>query len=412
MSFLSKIINKKDKGKYVLSLDVGTKMAKALVSYIDAEAGTVTNLGVGRAEQETGNVIGGKITDIKKVTGALRSAIDEAQLMAKVSAKEAVMGFSGNTIKIFASSFEMVRVKPQDKIEIAELGDMVRAAHQQSLDAINRGLTFRERQSGIKLVSADIINFTIDGYRVINPLSFKGHNIKIGISSSYVSIPDFEIINDIADELGVRLLKIAYGPYAVIKAIGAEDSLNFSAVMIDVGGNITDVVLVKNGNIQSAEMFILGGRLFTRRLANKLDISEKAAEELKIKYAADRFAAAEKVKIEKLLAEDIDLWLSGVELILSEAGTKFLLPSKIFLYGGGSQLPGLVNSLHHLDNSGISFTDKIKLDFIHFGHITGNTDKTGKLNDFQDVTLVGLAHLCFDSADEEDLANNFLAEIV
>lgn len=412
MSFLSKIINKKDKGKYVLSLDVGTKVAKALISYVDYEVGTVTNLGVGRAEQETGNVIGGKITDIKKVTEALRSAVTEAQLMAKVSAKEAVMGFSGNTIKICANSFEMVRANPQDKIEIAELKDMVHAAHKQLFEETTRGLTFRERQSGIKLVSADIINFSIDGYRVINPLSFKGHNIKIGISSSYVSIPDFEIINDIADELGVRLLKIAYGPYAVIKVIGAEDALNFSAVMIDVGGNITDVVLVKNGNIQSAEMFILGGRLFTRRLANKLDISEKAAEELKIKYAADSFSAAEKAKIEKLFVEDIDLWLSGVELILSEAGTKFLLPSKIFLYGGGSQLPGLVNSLHHLDSSAISFTDKINLDFIHLGHITGNIDKTQKLNNFQDITLVGLAHLCFDSADAEDIANNFLAEIV
>ncbi|MFA6897449.1 MAG: cell division FtsA domain-containing protein [Patescibacteria group bacterium] len=413
MSFLPKIISKKNKGKYVLSLDVGTKMAKALVSYVDYEEDTVTNLGVGRAEQETGNVVGGKITDVKKVTEALRLAVADAEQMANISPKEAVIGFSGNTIKIHTNSFKTVREDPQSKIDVAELKNMVRAAHQKSLEDITRGLTYREQKSGIKLASADIINFSIDGYRIINPLNFKGGNIEIGISSSYVSFSDFEIINDIADGLGVRLLKVAYGPYAVIKAIGAEDSLSFSAIMIDVGGNITDVAVIKNGNIQSAGMFVLGGRLFTRRLANKLNISEQIAEELKIKYAADRFVADEKTKIEKMLAEDVDLWLSGVELILGDAGAKSLLPCKIFLYGGGSRLPGLANSLNHLDNSDIAFSDKVKLDFIRLDHIAGNTDKTRKLDDFQDITLVGLAHLCLEGTDDkEDIANNFLAEIV
>jgi cell division protein FtsA len=387
-------------------------MAKALVSYLDFEEGTVTNLGVGWAKQETGNIIGGKITDREKVTEALRRAIADAEKMAKVSAKDVVMGFSGNTVRVFTGSFETVRPAPEEKITKAELREMIWSAHKESMEQIEAGLTYRERRSGIRLVSADIVNFSIDGYRVINPLDFKGCNIKIGISSSYVSLPDFEIITGIAHELGLRLLRVAYGPYAVIKAIGAEDSLNFSSVLIDVGGNITDVILVKDGNIHNAGMFLLGGRLFTRRLTNRLDIAENMAEELKVKYSKGRFSETEKAKIEKMFAEDIDLWFSGVQLILAETGKKALLPSKIFLYGGGSQLPGLANSLHRLDGSEISFLDKIKLDFVRIGNITRNIDKTKKLDDFQDITLVSLAHLCFDGADEEDAANAYLAEII
>lgn len=409
---MSKILNKKDKGKYILSLDAGTRMAKALVSYLDFEEGTVTNLGVGWARQETGNILGGKITDRGKVADALRCAIADAEKMAKVSAKETVMGFSGNTVRVFTGSFKTVRPDPEEKITKAELREMIWSAHRESVEQIEAGLTYRERQAGIRLVSADIVNFSIDGYRVINPLDFKGSNIKIGISSSYVSLPDFEIITGIAHELGLRLLKIAYGPYAVIKAIGAEDSFNFSSILIDVGGNITDVILVKNGNIHHAGMFLLGGRLFTRRLTNKLDMAEDIAEELKVKYSRDRFSEAEKGKIGKMFAEDIDLWFSGVQLILAESGKKALLPSKIFLYGGGSRLPELANSLHRLDSSGISFLDKIKLDFVRIGNIARNIDKTKKLDDFQDITLVSLAHLCQDSADEEDAANAYLAEII
>ena len=285
MDFLSKVLGKKEKGKYVISLDTGTRMAKALVSYLDFEEGTVANLGVGRANQEPGNIIGGKIADRDKVAEALRRAIADAEKMAKVSAKDAVMGFSGNTVRVFTGSFETVRQDPAEKITSAELREMIRSAHNKSMEQIEAGLAYRERRSGIRLMSADIVDFSIDGYRVINPLNFKGSNIRIGISSSYVSLPDFEIISGIARDLGLRLLRVAYGPYAVIKAIGAEDSLNFSSVLIDVGGNITDVVLVKNGNIHDAGMFLLGGRLFTRRLANKLDIAEDIAEQLKIKYS-------------------------------------------------------------------------------------------------------------------------------
>lgn len=412
MDFLAKIINKKDKGKYILSLDVGTKTAKALVSYLDFQERTVADLGAGWAEQEAGNIVGGRITDREKVTAALRQAIAEAEKAAKVPAKEAVMGFPGHTVRVFTGSFETVRPAPEEKIAKAELREMIRSAHRKSLEEIEAGLTYRERQAGIRLVSADIVSFSIDGYRIINPLSFKGSNIKIGISSSYVLLPDFEMITRIAHDLGLRLLKVAYGPYAVIKALGADDSLNFSAVLIDVGGNITDVVLVKNGNIHHAGMFLLGGRLFTRRLTNKLEMAEEIAEELKVKYSRDRFNEAEKVKIEKLLAEDIDLWFSGVRLILAETGRKALLPVRIFLYGGGSQLPGLANSLHWLDSAEFSFIDKVKLDFIRLGNITRNIDKTKKLDDFRDITLAALPHLCFDNTDDEDLANAYLSEII
>jgi cell division protein FtsA len=412
MDFLSKIINKKDKGKYILTLDTGTRVAKALVSYVDFEERTVVNLGVGWAEQETGNVVGGKITDVKKVTETLRRAIVDAEKMAKVSPKEVIMGFSGNIVRVCTDFFDTVRSEPEEKITKTELQEIIKSVHDKSIEEIVQRLTYRERQAGIKLVSTDVVNFSIDGYRVLNPLNFKGSSIRIGVSSSYVLNPDFEVIAGIARDLDLKILKIAYGPYAVIKALGAGDSLNFTAILIDVGGNITDVVLVKNGNIQNVGMFLLGGRLFTRRLTNKLDISEDIAEKLKIKYSLDRFSEKEAKKLEKIFAEDIDLWFSGIQMILEEAGKNSLLPGKILLYGGGSQLPGLANSLYRFDNSDISFIGKVKLGFVRLGNIAGNTDKTQKLDDFQDVTLVGLAHLCFDRADEEDTANKYLAEII
>lgn len=412
MDFLTRFINKRPKKEYVLSLDVGTRVAKALVSHVDYEDNIVTNLGVGRAEQKTGNMAGGKISDAGGVVSSCSLAIEEAIQMAGVRPKKMLMGLSGNTVKIRTDSFEIERDSPGNRIKTDELKGIIGEIHRRSLEEINGSLTSKEREAGIRLASADIVDFSIDGYRVINPLSFRGRKLKIMISNSYMSEADFGVINGIARELGFSLLKVAYGPYAVIKAIGAENALSFDAVLIDAGGNITDVVLVKGGNIQKAGMFMLGGHLFTKRLANKFDISEKNAEDLKMNYANGRMNEEDRKKIEDILAEDIALWLSGVELIAEEASREFLIPSRILCYGGGIQLPGVAGSLNRLNDAPISFSSKLNLDLVRLEYIVGNIDKTGKLNGLQDITLAGLAHLSLDFADTEDAANVFLTQII
>lgn len=412
MNFLKKIIRRKNEDKNVLSLDLGTRAAKALVSHIDLEKKTVVNLGVGKAKQKTGSIVGGKICDTEAVTEACRNAIEEATKMAGVEPQEVIIGLSGNTVRASTRSFEIIREKPQEKLNIEELKISIKDVHERATEEIYLNLTYREKEKGVKLISADILDFSIDGYRVLNPLNFKGSRLKISISISYVISPDFDIINDIADQLKLKLLKIAYGPYAVIKALGAEGALGFNAILIDTGGNITDVVLVKNGNIQRAEMFILGGHLFTKRLANCLRISEEEAEEVKIRYSKNRLREDDAKRIEKILEEDVGLWLSGVEIVLQEFSSKELLPHRILLYGGGIQLPGLAGSLNLLKKTGMPFSDKIKIDFIKPGHIANNLNQTEKLDDFQDMTLAGLTHLSFDDIKEEDPANTLLAEII
>jgi cell division protein FtsA len=412
MGFLSRLIDKKPKGKYVLSLDVGTRLAKAMVSYVDFEESSVTTLGIGRAPQKTGNVVGGKIVEIQGVIAACRAAISEATQMAGAHPEEVTMGFSGNTVKMCTNTFEISRQEAGEKIDGAELKSIIHGIHEKSLQRIREGLTYKEKQIGTRLVSADIVSFSIDGYRVINPLNFRGKRMKITVSDTYVLRSDFDIITTIARELGLRLSKVAYGPYAVVKAVGAADAQNFNALLIDVGGNITDVILVKNGNIQKAGMFILGGHLFTRRLANKYGIAEAKAEELKLNYAKGRLNETDQKRIDSILTEDVALWFSGVQLILEEASREFLIPSRILFYGGSCQLPGIAGSVNRLEETNLPFSDKLQLDFIRSGYISRSTDKTKKLNEVQDITLVGLAHLYLDSIDTEDSANLFLAQII
>jgi cell division protein FtsA len=405
-------ITKKNKGRYVLSLDIGTEVVKALVSYVDYDGGKVINLGIGRSRQGGGNIVGGKIFSEQGVVKSCQSAIDEAVKKSGTYPNEVIIGFSGNTIKMCTSVFDVERKNQDSKIESYELKDIISKAHDNSILEINKNLSQREKQEGVRFISSDISDFVIDGYRIVNPLNFKGGKVKVSVSSSFVLSSDFEMIEKIVGDLNLKLLKISYGPYAVLKAIGGRDVFGFNAIMLDVGGNITDIVMVKNGNVQKAGMFVLGGRMFTKRIAHKFGLTEDQAEDLKIKYSKDQIDGADSKRIAEILEQDIDLWFSGVELTLESYAENYLLPAQILVFGGSSQLPGLVASLNKLRDKSFSFSGDLKLDFVFLEDVPDNVNKAQGINDSQDITLICLAHLCFDSANEEDAPNKILEDIV
>jgi cell division protein FtsA len=84
--------------------------------------------------------------------------------------------------------------------------------------------------------------------------------------------------------------------------MGVEDSLDFSAIFIDIGGGTTDIAVVRNGGLEGTKMFGLGGRAFTKRLAQELNIGFEEAEMLKIKYAEGKLGFDVSAKIEKILS--------------------------------------------------------------------------------------------------------------
>ena len=86
-------------------------------------------------------------------------------------------------------------------------------------------------------------------------------------------------------QLDLELLEIVAEPYAVARVLGTEQVRQSGALFVDVGGGTTDVALVRQGGIEGTRMFALGGRAFTKSLADRLDLPFPRAEALKVDYA-------------------------------------------------------------------------------------------------------------------------------
>jgi cell division protein FtsA len=164
------------------------------------------------------------------------------------------------------------------------------------------------------LVNAAIVDVRIDGYKVANPLGFQGKEVTISIFNAFAPLVHFGSLQTIAAELDLDLLAITAGPYALARCLSSEDGGNFSAIFIDIGGGTTDIAVVNNGSVEGTKMFTLGGRTFTKRLAQALSVNFDDAEKIKIAYSNEKLEKQSNRIVREAMKSDCEVWLSGVAL--------------------------------------------------------------------------------------------------
>jgi Tfp pilus assembly PilM family ATPase len=117
------------------------------------------------------------------------------------------------------------------------------------------------------------------------------------------------------------------------------------AIVIDVGGECTDVVVVRHGGIDGLRSLPLGAVTFTRRTGRAFGVPLPAAEEIKRAYAAGALDAERTADLRTALASDIATWVGAVLACLSDLSADEDLPGAIYLCGAGAALPDIEKSL-------------------------------------------------------------------
>ncbi len=413
MGLIKKVFKRKEKDKYVVALDVGTEVVKALIFRTEGDKAEV--LGVGRQRQKLTDMQAGAVTDIAGVVTNCSKALERAEDIAGVSPQQAILGIAGELVKGATTTVHYERINPKIKIDMAELKNIVHKVQWKAFDQVRKQLAWEtgHPEIDVKLVNAAVVDVRIDGYQVTNPLGFQGKDVQVGIFNAFAPLVHLGALQTIASELDLDLISIAAEPYAVARCMGSEDSSEFSAIFIDIGGGTTDVGVVRNGGVEGTKMFALGGRAFTKRLASSLNVPFEKAEKIKIDYSKGLLAENTKRGIEQALSSDCQVWLSGIELTLSEFSNIDLLPSKILLCGGGSGLPEIKKVLK--DSSWtrkLPFARQPKARFIKPSDITNIIDKTKLLVDHQDITPMALVNIALDLTEKEELLPSILRRVV
>lgn len=406
-------IKKRSSDNFFLALDIGTDNVKALVCEAEGTKGKI--LGVGRRQQKLGDMQSGVVTDISAVIANCHSAIKDAENMAGVHTQKMILGISGELVKGATITTSYIRRDANSKIDLSELKNIVHKVQWRAFDQVRSQLADETGYSEIdvKLVNAAIVDTRIDGYKVTNPIGFQGKEVTLSIFNAFAPLVHYGALQTIASEIDKELLAIAAEPYAITRCLGYEDSGQFSAIFIDIGSGTTDIAIVRNGAVEGTKMFTLGGRSFTKRLAQSLNISFKDAEDIKLTYSEDKLERQSHKIVREAMMSDCDVWLSGVILTLESFENIDAMPSKILLSGGGSHLPEIKETLETREwVKLLPFSRKPQISFLNPKMISNLVDETKLLNDPQDIVPMALANLALNFIGEEQLLSKLLKKVV
>ncbi len=395
-------------------LDIGTDWVKVLIVETDRKMGKI--VGVGKQRQKLGDMHKGSIIDIGNVTENCREALQEAEKMADKTPRDLIIGIAGELVQGVSTNLEYVRKDYFEEITMAELQNIVHKVQWRAFDDIRQEI---KQEAGlneldVKLIHSAIVGVDIDGYKVSNPLGFKGRNVKITVFNVFAPLIHFESIQTIAANLEKELISIASEPYAVCRSLGFEDGSDISAIFVDIGGGTTDVAIVINGGVVMTKMFGLGGRIFTKRLAKHENISFLEAEQRKILFSQSKLPKKEQQLIETLFEADVEIWIESLLYVLEQASHEIeVLPNKILLCGGGALLPSIEKGLNAYDWEQVTFfAQKPRISYLHPKDIINLQDTTSHIKNIQDVTPMALGNLALELAGDEALLPRMLKKAI
>jgi cell division protein FtsA len=405
MTFWRRILQR-DSGESLAActaLDIGTEFAKALVFEIgDDGHGTVR--GVGRKRQGLSHMQSGTVADIAAVVDNCAVALQEAEEMAGFRPSQVVVGIAGELVKGFTTTHSQERKRPDQPISESELQKLIDLVQREALREAERSITWETGLPNVdvRLVHAAVVGASIDGYALTNPVGFQGRHVKIGIFNAFAPLVHLGALQTVASQLDLELLEVVAEPYAVARVLGSEQVRQSGALFVDVGGGTTDVALVRAGGIEGTRMFALGGRAFTKSLADRLDLPFPRAEATKVDYARG-IDVDRKDEVAEIIQEDVEVWAAGVELVMEELGGGDLLPGRIYLCGGGSGLPEIQKALA-ADRfwKRLSFARPPEVVVMAPSQVESITDATDLLVDQQDVTPMGLAFQAIELQTTQD----------
>lgn len=402
--------------EYLVGLDIGTEYVKALIGKVSKDnPGNIEIVGVGRAHQSLKDMQAGAIADIAAVVENCDKALAEAEDMAGISARTAVLGIAGELVKGTTKTIKVKRSNPKESIDIPEMEKIINLVQQRTETKAKQELAYElgGKDVDVRLVNSALVSIEIDGYPVSNPIGFQGRDVVVSIYTAFAPLIHIGALEKAAQELDLDLLAVAAEPFAVARAvIGNNANNNLSAILMDIGGGTTDIAVVNEGGVQGTKMFGIGGRAFTRSIEKDLGVNFEEAEMLKVSLSTNEIEAKKRPAVEAPLDKTADTWVSGIELALDEFDQLDHLPNRLYLCGGGSSLEMLIDKLEKTNwYKSLPFTKKPIVNYIRPDQVIGIKDNTDKVNDHTFITAMGLLRVGLDTTQSNASNTSFRDKI-
>lgn len=350
---------------YFYVWDMGSfSMKGAIVSR--ASEGNVIVHAIAEVLYEQGDMEGDAISSLEGVKERCRKVRTQlvSTFPAAHSAREAYVELGGTSILGQHFTQFYARENPHGDIDISELKHMLQNIEQRAYEALRKTFARETGHSEIEtyVMSALVQEVKIDGYHVSNPLGFQGREVGISVFNAYLAREYFAMLQELFSALSLQVEGFFYEPVVLCEELHKSAGEEYSALLLDMGGTSSTISIVRKGRLENVSTLPLGAHTFTEKIARELGIGLREAEHVKMQYNEGALSDNVLRKLSQMLENESNVFLRGLELILSDFSQKTLLPPTLYLLGGGTLFTHIQRILKKKEwRASLSFLQPIKI---------------------------------------------------
>jgi len=330
------------KEKNFLVLDIGTEAVKALAAEKNREDIVIEGAALSYFDEFGVFDSRNFKKDVSKK--AVLTVLKDIQRTSGCQLKKAILTLSPDILKARIIKLTFKREKGGEKINRQERERIRRTVLAEAKKRICRE---QAEKSGIlpkelHFVRSEILETKIDGYSVKELTEYNGKSLEFSVFAAFLPKGYLHELQEISRELDLEILKIIHSAEILGKVFSGE-----SGVFLDIGGEVTQLMLLKEGNLLWIDEFGIGGEHFSQALSDSLGLLQEQARVLKESYSERELGEQARQRIEEIVHQALSEWLSGLRSKMDEY--KSLMPPSLYLFGGGSQLFDIKEALAEQD---------------------------------------------------------------
>lgn len=274
------------KDKVICGIDVGSSKIATLIATLGGD-GKINLIGV--VATNSRGVKKGQIVDIESAVQAITESVESAERMSGYSVSQAYVSLGGPQIKSVNSHAVVAVAQPEGEIK------------QNDVSRVNDAARAIALPSSLEILHVIPRTFTVDGQEGISdPIGMTGVRLETDTHIITGSTTSTRNLAKCIGMVGIDVSELIFSGLASAQAVLTDTEKELGVILVDIGGETTDVVMFVDGAIAYSSVIPLGGRHVTSDLAVGLRISLESAERVK--------QALGKSPKKPVMSEDKDLY--------------------------------------------------------------------------------------------------------
>ncbi len=331
-----------------VGLDIGTSKVKCVIG--EATDGGVMSI-VGFGKSDSRGLRSGIVTTTDLVVESIKRAVEEAERMSGLEVQMATVNLSGE------------HLRGENKTGVVAVAGAGREISNEDVERAVESASAMSLPAGWEIVDRLPQEFIIDGQDgIIEPVGMRGARLESRIHVVTSPSAGKQNILKAVNHSGLEVQQMMLEPLAAATSTLTDDDKEYGCALVNIGAEVTSLMIFGRGAVQHTAMFPFGGMHFTKDIAVGLRVSIPEAGKIKERYGCvagflmDEEERQQIIEINpvgrsetRLLSKEIlcDIMQPrAIELLqhiaLEVINTGAQMSSGVILTGGGSLNRGMV----------------------------------------------------------------------